>query len=69
MHMKLAVSAKVLPESSEYFRSSKSMSGPGLSGVCIQARHSAAPGHRSYEIALLALIVAMISLLVSIAVR
>ena len=44
VHMKLAVSAKVLPESSEYFRSSKSMSGPGLSGVCIQARHSATPG-------------------------
>jgi hypothetical protein len=44
VHMKLAVSAKVLPESSEYFRSSKSMSGPGLSGVCIQARRSAAPG-------------------------
>jgi len=44
-HMKLAVSAKVLPESSEYFRSSKSMSGPAPE-FGTQARRSAAHNTR-----------------------
>ena len=45
VHMKLAVSAKVLPESSEYFRSSKSMSGPAPE-FGTQARRSAAHNTR-----------------------